>query len=734
MRESSRTKVGGGLAASLAGCTVAAFMVVAPATAASATPAAALAAQPSFSIQSSPNATVPGGQLKSVACSAADACTAVGSDLSTSGVTITLAERWDGKSWRVQATPNPAADTVPADSPILLGVSCPSADFCEAVGAYQVSAVGISMAQRWNGRDWTWQPFPVPAGSTSAGLDQVSCTSARFCEAVGSYSNGVGENLPFAARWNGFSWRLQGTPYPDGATLVRLNGVSCTSATFCEAVGNAVDVGEFAVRWNGNSWHLQAVPGTAGASSVSCASPTFCESVGGNGGDMWNGSAWTAQAIPGPTTSTPASFSGVSCAGTGFCQAVGQYSNSSGATLSVGATWNGESWLTQTTPNPAGAAFAILNGVACASPTVCEAGGDFQLSSSAPGLTALAESWNGSAWQTQQVIAPRGATDNALNGVSCVSAILCEAVGSQSGVSGVTIALAEVWNGTAWKIQQTPNPAVAANGVKMVLNAVSCVSAQFCEAVGSSSSSAGGGAEIWDGTSWALQAIPGGYLTSVSCATTDFCMAAGGDGHVDIWNGTSWSAEASTTGFTSLSSVWCASAEFCEATGSSTSGDEAEGWNGVTWSAQATPTPAGGSSPGLSAVSCSGPDSCEAVGSYSNSTFQPVTLAEVWNGTAWAVQPSPNPSASMGSSLRAVWCTTATSCTAAGEYSVSIPTLTLAEVWNGKAWSLRSTPDVSYAGQNSLNAVSCGASQDCTAVGGTDDLGQIPATLVETGD
>jgi hypothetical protein len=729
-------KAGGGLAAGLAACTVAAFMVLAPAiaasaalpTAASAAPAAVLAAQPSWSIQSSRNATVPGGQLESVACSAANACTAVGSHLSTSGLTVTLAERWDGESWRVQATPNPA-DTVPADSPTLFGVSCPSADFCEAVGAYQVSTVGISMAQSWNGRDWTWQSFPVPAESTSAGLDQVSCTSATFCEAVGYYSNSVGETLPFAARWNGTSWRLQAMPHPDGGTLVRLTAVSCTSATFCEAGGNSVDTGAFAVGWNGNSWHLQTLPETAGVSSVSCVSPTFCEIVGASGGDMWNGSAWTSQPIPGP-----ASFVSVSCAGTGFCEAVGQYSNSSGTTLSAAAIWNGESWLTQTTPNPAGAAFASLNGVACASPTACEAGGDFQLSSSAPGFIALAESWNGSVWQTQQVLAPRGATANALNAVSCVSAVLCEAVGSHTDVSAVTIALAEVWNGTAWKVQRTANPAVVANGVRMVLNAVSCVSARFCEAVGSSSSSTGGGAEIWNGTSWALQAIPGGYLTSVSCTTTHFCMAAAGDGDLDIWNGTVWSAEASTTGFTSLSSVWCSSAQFCEATGFSASGDEAEGWNGVTWSAQVTPTPAGGSSPGLSAVSCSGPDSCEAVGSYQNSTFQQVTLAEVWNGEVWAVQPSPNPSASMGSSLRAVWCTTATSCTAVGQYSVSVPTLTLAEVWNGKAWSLRSTPDVSYAGGNSLNAVSCGASHDCTAVGGTDDLGQIPATLVETGD
>jgi hypothetical protein len=55
-------------------------------------------------------------------------------------------------------------------------------------------------------------------------------------------------------------------------------------------------------------------------------------------------------------------------------------------------------------------------------------------------------------------------------------------------------------------------------------------------------------------------------------------------------------------------------------------------------------------------------------------------------------------------------------------------------VWDGTAWRLQATPNHPYAGQNSLNGVSCGASGICTAVGGTTDPGQTPATLVETGD
>jgi hypothetical protein len=734
MRKWGRGQDQDGWSAARATCALTAFMVVAAAGTALAAPAsAALAADPAWTIQTSPNATVPGGQLESVSCSSASACTAVGTNLSTSGLNVTLAERWNGTSWQRQSTPNPADNTVPASSPDLLGVSCPVADFCEAVGGYQVSTVGISIADGWNGQAWTSQTFPVPTGSTSAVLTQVSCTSARFCEAVGSYTNSVGESLAFAAGWNGTSWRLQVTPNPAGATLVRMTALSCVSAKFCEAGGNAIGSSGFALEWNGTSWLLQTVPGTAGAGSVSCVSVIFCEMVGSGGGDVWNGSSWSSQPIPSPVGSTSASLSGVSCTTATFCQAVGQYNDSSGSSLSLGATWNGTSWAVQTTPNPTGASFTSLKAVSCAAVAACEAAGEFQLST--PNLMALAESWSGSSWQLQHAIRPAGAASNVLNSVSCVSSVFCEAVGSHpDGSDGAADALAEVWNGTAWKIQDAANPAQASNGIRMNLTGVSCVSVTFCEAVGSSSAAAGGGAEVWNGTTWALQAVPGGNLTSVSCTSAEFCLAAGGDGHVDAWNGISWSAQATAPGFTSLSSVSCASSGACEAIGSGSSGDEAEGWNGTSWSPQATPTPAGGSSTGLSAVSCTSATSCEAVGSYTDSTFQAATLAEAWDGTAWTVQSIPNPTSSEGSSLLGVACTSATSCTAVGQYSVSIPSLTLAEAWNGAAWILQSTPDNAYAGQNILNGVSCGAAQACTAVGVTDDVAQTSATLIETGD
>jgi hypothetical protein len=46
----------------------------------------------------------------------------------------------------------------------------------------------------------------------------------------------------------------------------------------------------------------------------------------------------------------------------------------------------------------------------------------------------------------------------------------------------------------------------------------------------------------------------------------------------------------------------------------------------------------------LSGVSCASDKACTAVGDWMKAgTGKQVTLAEAWDGTAWTVQPTPNP-------------------------------------------------------------------------------------------
>lgn len=82
----------------------------------------------------------------------------------------------------------------------------------------------------------------------------------------------------------------------------------------------------------------------------------------------------------------------------------------------------------------------------------------------------------------------------------------------------------------------------------------------------------------------------------------------------------------------------------------------------------------------LYGVSCISASTCVAVGDYVTSNGASKTLVERWNGTAWAVQSSPNPSSA--SYLNGVSCTSASACIAVGHY-VSGSSVTLAERWDG---------------------------------------------------
>ena len=696
----------------------------------------AQAISPAWTVAQSANATLSGGNLESVSCSAPTACTAVGTDLNTSGIHVTLAERWNGANWQRQATPNPPGNTSASVAPNLLGVSCPAADFCAAVGEYQSGFFQASMAETWNGQQWTWQSFPVPTNSSGAELTGVSCTLPSFCEAVGGYLDvDTGLNVTFAAMWNGTSWSLQSTqnPDPNDFDFEQFNTVSCSSPRFCEAwgSGNAGNPGiTLAEQWNGSSWQMQTVPSdNATVNSVSCASQKFCEAIGLGSAFIWDGSAWTAQTIPAPAGT--GNLGGVSCTSRNFCEAVGEYNN--GNVVPVAAAWNGSAWTSQTAPNPANGTFTHLNAVSCASASSCEAGGDFQVQMTSNDPKALAEGWDGNAWQLQHAVAPRGATYNTLSAISCVSASFCEAVGMHFDSAGNQVNLAETWNGHSWVIQATPNSTSQFGAVDNSLYDVSCASAQFCEAVG-----AGNGAttEMWNGTSWTAQDRPGASDVDpqrVSCASTSFCLSADAFGHVDTWDGTSWSVGPAVAGFSHVSSISCLSATFCEVVGEGLSGQNAAVWNGTSWAGQATPGPASAS---FNSVSCTTASSCEAVGqNFQNG--QVVTLAESWDGTAWTIQSSPNPSATQGSQLSGVSCTSATSCTAVGSYqSSSVPNFgasqTLVEVWDGTAWSIESSPNPGTG--DILEGVSCGASQVCTAVGQAPDPGGVNSTLIETGD
>ena len=277
-------------------------------------------------------------------------------------VIYTLAERWDGKTWTVEPTPNPAGMNLWD----LSGVSCTSATACMAVGTYiNASADSVTLAERWNGTTWTVEPTPnpVPTFPGNNGLESVSCTSATACTAVGEFnvpSTNVTVYSTMAERWNGTTWTIQTTPTPTGATSPNLEGVSCTSATACTAVGTSNSEGPttgasftVAEKWNGTTWTVEPTPSPNGVKSsilynVSCTSATACTAVGGGGNgptshkqnsrsvaEKWNGTTWTVEPTPSPNGVKSSSLYNVSCTSATACIAVGGFAKATKANFTL---------------------------------------------------------------------------------------------------------------------------------------------------------------------------------------------------------------------------------------------------------------------------------------------------------------------------------------------------------------------------------------------------------------
>jgi hypothetical protein len=142
--------------------------------------------------------------------------------------------------------------------------------------------------------------------------------------------------------------------------------------------------------------------------------------------------------------------------------------------------WNGSSWAIRPVPVPAGSSFQALSGISCTAPDSCEAVGTYE-SDSNLGWLSLAEVWNGSRWRVQATPAVSGATSAALSAVSCVSASDCEA-GGQVSTKGdsVSFGVLEKWNGTKWSIQEK----LPAEKRPSRLEGISCTAGPVCEAVG----------------------------------------------------------------------------------------------------------------------------------------------------------------------------------------------------------------------------------------------------------
>lgn len=353
--------------------------------------------------------------------------------------------------------------------------------------------------------------------------------------------------------------------------------------------------------------------------SVSCVGSKFCMAVGvyrtrsdteGTLIEQKDGTAWALDHSP-TLSSGEALFASVSCVTKKFCFAVGADPTPRGV-LKIIEAWNGKSWkIDDALPST----FANLQGVTCLSTSRCTAVGYYSVGIGRP-IVPLVEQWDGKSWSV--VPSPNFAANTAiskLNAVTCVDAADCFAVGEFALMNNRDYAGIEHWNGTLWKVVPSPSPGTG----NLTLASVSCVNARLCFADGDYNDDAFGSSgyhsllEKWNGSTWDLVATPKAArpddsFTSVSCVSADLCFAVGFD-------------DPGLGGHLII-----------------------DRWQGSTWTNLKPPmsTPSGILS--ISGLSCVTSSNCYGVGSYPQDHDQTpaLSLIEHWDGTSWSAVSAPN--------------------------------------------------------------------------------------------
>ncbi len=561
---------------------------------------------------------------------------------------------------------------------------------------------------------WSVVPSASPNGPPGGALAGVSCSTATFCIAVGGDRRGT-----LIEQWNGTNWNFVASPNPKGGEA-ELRAVTCTSTSNCYAVGSSVTFG----------------PTTLSATTLI---------------EHWDGSKWSIIPSPTPAGGSDVTLSAVTCTTATDCFAVGGTSTFSFSSILTitGAPliehWDGAAWTIVASPTPSNTVTAELNGVACPSANSCFAVGDYEARATGG---ALMEHWDGTSWSVvanpdaagavHAIVSPRldlgFGSSPTLFGISCPSAMSCTAVGESFSGS----ALIERWDGATWTIVANPTPR---NAFSVQLLNVSCSSPFDCSAVGTADvetegggiiSIEGGGTPVtehWNGTIWSIVAQPAGglfgELTGVSCPTSGYCAAVGDSALAQQWNGAAWSIApfGAKTSQSHLNGVACPAAQSCFAVGSydtnTRSSTLVEHWNGSKWAIVPSPNPKGSTDVELISVSCPTATSCFAVG-YTSSSQSEQALIERWNGKTWSIMASPTVPSAEIAELTSVSCAAANDCEAVG-VALTRTTAPLIEHWNGSRWSIAASASAGTA-LLILRGVSCVAATDCTAVGGSETI------------
>jgi hypothetical protein len=230
------------------------------------------------------------------------------------------------------------------------------------------------------------------------------------------------------------------------------------------------------------------------------------------------------------TANPKAELEGLNCPTKKDCWVVGN-ATAAGNTTPVIEHWNGKKWRNAVAVNPS-SDDNFLTDVTCLSTKNCYAVGGFGMSSGTPAFKPLIEHWTNGKWtQLAGMPIPHGQESAVLNAISCVSAKRCMAIGTSIPNGKYFNHVYSVsFNGKKWSVVAIPQPYHQTYSYAQGSD-LSCPSAKECLMDGYAAPDADGRTnysnEIWryHAKKWALLTVPKPVRTSAAGLDDVTCVS-----------------------------------------------------------------------------------------------------------------------------------------------------------------------------------------------------------------
>jgi hypothetical protein len=259
------------------------------------------------------------GTTSTMSCTSAGNCGADGFYCDNSGCQLFVVTQSNGVWGKAKEVPGTAALNTGGDAYAGAGsLSCASAGNCSTGGYYEDKSFHLHafVATQSHG---VWGKAKQVPGSAAlntggrAGIDSLSCASARACSAGGFYTDFSGHEHAFVVTESGGIWgkakEVPGTAALNAGGSAAISAVSCASAGNCSAGGSYRDSSShdqaFVVTESSGRWgRAKQLPGSAALNAASAGIDVLsCASVGncGAGGSYQDSSGHTQVFVAGET-------------------------------------------------------------------------------------------------------------------------------------------------------------------------------------------------------------------------------------------------------------------------------------------------------------------------------------------------------------------------------------------------------------------------------------------------